>query len=265
MVNLLALWRAHGLDEILREAWQAGIVLAGLSAGSMCWFECGVTKSVGRPSLGARARLPARLELGPLRRRAGPPARSTSTRSRAASSPPAGASTTAPGCCSAARAWPRRWRRGGARGPTGYTRSTARRSRRRSSRACSRRGRTRTRVAARGRRDAGAATPRAAGGAGTEPPRVRGPCDDARPWPRETLSPRQLNRATLARQGLLERERVGVVEAVERFGPLQAQDARPPFIGLWSRVEGFDRGEALTPRSTTAASCAPPTSGRRCT
>ena len=39
MVNLLALWRAHGLDEILREAWQAGIVLAGLSAGSMCWFE----------------------------------------------------------------------------------------------------------------------------------------------------------------------------------------------------------------------------------
>jgi dipeptidase E len=51
MVNLLALWRAHGLDSILREAWQAGIVLAGLSAGSMCWFECGVTKSVGAPSL----------------------------------------------------------------------------------------------------------------------------------------------------------------------------------------------------------------------
>ena len=51
MVNLLALWRAHGLDEILREAWQAGIVLAGLSAGSMCWFECGVTKSVGRPTV----------------------------------------------------------------------------------------------------------------------------------------------------------------------------------------------------------------------
>ena len=51
MINLLALWRAHGLDEILREAWQAGIVLAGLSAGSMCWFEWGVTKSVGRPTL----------------------------------------------------------------------------------------------------------------------------------------------------------------------------------------------------------------------
>src|SRR4029453_14426918 len=51
MVNLLALWRAHGLDAILREAWQAGIVLAGLSAGSMCWFEWGVSKSVGRPAV----------------------------------------------------------------------------------------------------------------------------------------------------------------------------------------------------------------------
>ena len=50
MINLLALWRAHGLDAILRDAWQAGIVLAGLSAGSMCWFEWGVTKSVGRPT-----------------------------------------------------------------------------------------------------------------------------------------------------------------------------------------------------------------------
>jgi dipeptidase E len=50
MVNLLALWLAHGVDAILREAWQAGIVLAGLSAGSMCWFEWGVTKSGGRPA-----------------------------------------------------------------------------------------------------------------------------------------------------------------------------------------------------------------------
>src|SRR5215203_1166737 len=49
MVNLLALWRAHGVDAILREAWQAGIVLAGLSAGSMCWFEAGITKGLGRP------------------------------------------------------------------------------------------------------------------------------------------------------------------------------------------------------------------------
>ena len=53
LVNLLALWRAHELDEILREAWHAGIVLAGLSAGSMCWFEWGVTRSTGQPA-GAR-------------------------------------------------------------------------------------------------------------------------------------------------------------------------------------------------------------------
>jgi dipeptidase E len=45
--NLLAVWRAHGLDTVLREAWQAGVVLAGVSAGAMCWFEAGVTDSFG--------------------------------------------------------------------------------------------------------------------------------------------------------------------------------------------------------------------------
>jgi dipeptidase E len=50
MVNLLAIWRAQGLDAILREAWQAGVLLAGLSAGSMCWFEWGVTTSSGAPA-----------------------------------------------------------------------------------------------------------------------------------------------------------------------------------------------------------------------
>jgi dipeptidase E len=50
MVNLLAIWRAQGLDAILREAWEAGVVLAGLSAGSMCWFEWGITTSSGGPA-----------------------------------------------------------------------------------------------------------------------------------------------------------------------------------------------------------------------
>src|SRR3954470_9062615 len=50
MRNLLAIWREHGLDLILREAWDAGVVLAGLSAGGMCWFEHGVTCSTGRPA-----------------------------------------------------------------------------------------------------------------------------------------------------------------------------------------------------------------------
>ena len=49
MRNLLAIWKAHGLDRLLLEAWRRGTVLAGLSAGAMCWFEGGVTCSSGRP------------------------------------------------------------------------------------------------------------------------------------------------------------------------------------------------------------------------
>ncbi|MBE3590143.1 MAG: peptidase E [Firmicutes bacterium] len=45
--NLLALWREWGLDRILRRAWEEGVVLAGLSAGAICWFEEGVTDSYG--------------------------------------------------------------------------------------------------------------------------------------------------------------------------------------------------------------------------
>jgi dipeptidase E len=45
--NALAVWRAHGFDEILREAWQRGILLTGWSAGMICWFEQGVTDSFG--------------------------------------------------------------------------------------------------------------------------------------------------------------------------------------------------------------------------
>lgn len=50
MRNLLAIWRAHGLDRVLVEAWRRGVVLAGLSAGAMCWFEGGVTRSGGLPA-----------------------------------------------------------------------------------------------------------------------------------------------------------------------------------------------------------------------
>ncbi len=46
-VNLLAIWRAHGIDTILREAWEAGVVMAGMSAGALCWFEGGITDSYG--------------------------------------------------------------------------------------------------------------------------------------------------------------------------------------------------------------------------
>ncbi|MDP6957927.1 MAG: peptidase E [Planctomycetota bacterium] len=45
--NMLTLWRAHGVDKILKEAWEKGIVLCGLSAGSVCWFESCLTDSFG--------------------------------------------------------------------------------------------------------------------------------------------------------------------------------------------------------------------------
>ena len=45
--NLLAVWRVHGLDRILRDVPAQGTVLCGVSAGSLCWFEAGVTDSFG--------------------------------------------------------------------------------------------------------------------------------------------------------------------------------------------------------------------------
>jgi peptidase E len=47
--NLLAIWKVHGLDRALREAWHEGVVLCGVSAGAICWFEAGVTDSFGQP------------------------------------------------------------------------------------------------------------------------------------------------------------------------------------------------------------------------
>jgi peptidase E len=44
-LNQQAIWQAHGIDKILRQAWDRGIVLGGASAGSLCWFEEGTTDS----------------------------------------------------------------------------------------------------------------------------------------------------------------------------------------------------------------------------
>jgi len=45
--NMLAIWRVHGVDRALKRAWEAGVVLTGLSAGSNCWFESATTDSFG--------------------------------------------------------------------------------------------------------------------------------------------------------------------------------------------------------------------------
>ncbi|MGI9019906.1 MAG: Type 1 glutamine amidotransferase-like domain-containing protein [Solirubrobacterales bacterium] len=49
LVSLLGVWRAHGIDVILRDAWARGVVLCGLSAGALCWFDRALTAYYGAP------------------------------------------------------------------------------------------------------------------------------------------------------------------------------------------------------------------------
>jgi peptidase E len=61
VAGLLAMWRLHGYDDALRTAWQAGVVLTGVSAGSICWHVGGTTDSYGpdlRPVTDGLALLP---------------------------------------------------------------------------------------------------------------------------------------------------------------------------------------------------------------
>jgi dipeptidase E len=51
LLNLAAIWRAHAIDEILRECWAEGILICGQSAGAMIWFEGGITSSQGDPAV----------------------------------------------------------------------------------------------------------------------------------------------------------------------------------------------------------------------
>jgi hypothetical protein len=64
--------------------------------------------------------------------------------------------------------------------------------------------------------------------------------------PAETLTLRQLNRATLARQLLIAREKTTAADAVERLAGMQAQEPKHPYIGLWTRLDGFRREELRT-------------------
>ena len=47
VAGLMVLWRLHGVDAVMREAWEAGVVLFGVSAGSLCWHSGGTTDSYG--------------------------------------------------------------------------------------------------------------------------------------------------------------------------------------------------------------------------
>jgi peptidase E len=47
VANLLVLWRLHGVDDVMRAAWESGVILAGVSAGSVCWHDGGTTDSFG--------------------------------------------------------------------------------------------------------------------------------------------------------------------------------------------------------------------------
>ena len=74
--------------------------------------------------------------------------------------------------------------------------------------------------------------------------------------PERLLTRRQLNRALLERQLLLERKPLSAVRAVERLGGLQAQWTPSPYLSLWTRLDGFERDEltkALTGRRLVKA------------
>ena len=112
-LNMLAVWRAHGLDEILKEAWDAGVVLAGGSAGANCWFEASTTDSylVGRsdPLVDGLGLAHGKL-LPALRFRAVAAARRTTGSWARARSRPGSRATTSRRCISSAPMWPRSWR-----------------------------------------------------------------------------------------------------------------------------------------------------------
>ena len=109
--NLLAIWRVHGVDAILKEAWMSGVVLAGGSAGANCWFEASTTDSFGPLApLARRSRAAARELLSPLRGRARPASALSGARRGRASRRGSRATTWRP-CTSSGPTSPRSWRR----------------------------------------------------------------------------------------------------------------------------------------------------------
>ena len=138
VANMVAVWRVHELDRILRAAYQAGVVLSGVSAGAICWFESGTTDSFG-----IRLR-PFTAGLGLLAGSYCPhyssePARRPTFQSLVADGtlPPAWHATTGPGRISSTNHSPRWWPTGRRRAATGWSQmAPAARPRHRCQHAC---------------------------------------------------------------------------------------------------------------------------------
>ena len=119
LISLLGVWRAHGIDSILREAWEAGVVLCGLSAGSLCWFAEAVSGYHGEVNRVRGPRLPLAQQRRALRRRR--TARRPSTATCSTECPPATRPRTAPRCASSATSWSRWSPRGPRPAPTSWS------------------------------------------------------------------------------------------------------------------------------------------------
>ena len=128
--NMLAIWRVHGIDALLREAWEAGVVLWGASAGMICWFEARrhrLVRAAARRDATVSASCPAApARTTTARSGAGRAITSWSTAGFPAGSPP----TTASRCTTTAPSSSSRDRAGPVRRPTASTPPARRRSRR---------------------------------------------------------------------------------------------------------------------------------------